>query len=77
MAVGLEINVGKTNLMGVQCEIARASLPIPQKKLEVLTGNHKSRAGTLIKPESNLDYLLHGGAAEQDEECGLVRDASW
>ena len=57
-AVRLMINVGKTKNMGVKCEPG-ASEPIAQRNVEVLTGNHKGRYGTLIETE-NKSLLLIG-----------------
>ena len=51
-AVGLMINVEKTKNMGVKCKKPGAGVPIAQKNVEVLTGNHKVRFGTLIEAES-------------------------
>ena len=50
-AFGLMINVGKTKNMSVKCKEPGASVPIAQKNVEVLTGNHKGRFGTLIEAE--------------------------
>ena len=57
-AVGLIINVGKTKNMGVKCEKPGAILPIVQKNVEVLTGNHKGRFGTLIEAENQSRLLI-------------------
>ena len=57
-AVGLMINVGKTKNMGAKCEKPGASVPIAQKNVEVLTGNHKSRYGTLIETENQSRLLI-------------------
>ena len=79
-AVGLMINVGKTKNMGVKCQKPRASVPIAQINVEVLTGNHKGRFGTLIEAE-NQSRLLIGREVlvgkKKRRECGLVRDISW
>ena len=76
-AVGLMINVGKTKNMGVKCKIPGASLPIAQKNVEVLTGNHKSRYGILIETGNQSRLLIwQDGAGGQEEDCGLVRDTS-
>ena len=52
------INVGKTKNMGVKCEKPGASVPIAQKNVEVLTGNHKGRFGTLIEAENQSRLLI-------------------
>ena len=57
-AVGLMINVGKTKNMGVKCQKSGASVPIAQKNVEVVTGNHKGRFGTLIEAENQSRLLI-------------------
>ena len=57
-AVGLMINVGKTKKMGFKCERPGANVPIAQKNVEVLTGNHKGRFGTLIESENQSRLLI-------------------
>ena len=57
-ANGLMINVGKTKNMGVKCEKPRASVPIAQRNVEVLTGNHKGRFGTLIEAKNQSRLLI-------------------
>ena len=47
-AVGLKINVVKKKNMRVKCEKPGASVPLANKKVEVLTGNRNSRVWTLI-----------------------------
>ena len=59
-AVGLMINVGKTKNMGVECKNPGARVPIAQKNVKVLTGNHKGRFGTLMRSKTNPDYSLAG-----------------
>ena len=71
-AVGLMINVGKTNNMGVKCEKPGASVPIAQKNVEVLTGNHKGRYGTLIETK-NQSRLLIG----REVLVGKKKNAGW
>ena len=71
-AVGLMINVGKTKNMRVKCKKPRASLPIAQKNVEVLTGNHKGRFGTLIEVE-NQSRLLIG----REVLVGKKKNAGW
>ena len=71
-AVGLTINVGKTKNMGVKCEKPGASVPIAQKNVEVLTGNHKGRYGTLIETE-NQSRLLIG----REVLVGKSKNAGW
>ena len=56
--VGLMINVGKTKNMRAKCEKPGASLLIAQKNVEVLTGNHKGRFGTLIEVEKQSQLLI-------------------
>ena len=57
-AFGLMINVGKTKNMSVKCEEPGASVPIAQKNVEVLTGNHKGRFVTLIEAEKQSRLLI-------------------
>ena len=57
-AVGPMINVGKTKNMGDKCEKSGASVPIAQKNVEVLTGNHKGRFGSLIEAENQSRLLI-------------------
>ena len=57
-AVGLKIIFGKTKIMGVKCEKSKTSVPIAQKNVEVLTGNHKGRFGTLIEAENQSRLLI-------------------
>ena len=71
-AVGLMINVWKTKNMGVKCKKPGASVPIAQKNVEVLTGNHKGRYGTLIETE-NQSLLLIG----REVLVGKKRNAGW
>ena len=71
-AVGLMINVGKTKNMGVKCKKPGASVPIAQKNVEVLTGNHKGRFGTLIEAE-NQSRLLIG----REVLVGKKKNAGW
>ena len=52
------INVGKTKNMGVKCEKPGASVPIAQRNVQVLTGNRKSRFGTLIEAEYQTRILI-------------------
>ena len=71
-AVGLMINVGKTKNMGVKCEKPGTRVPIAQKNVEVLTGNHKGRYGTLIETE-NQSRLLIG----REVLVGEKKNAGW
>ena len=71
-AVGLMINVGKTKNMGVKCKKPGASVPIAQKNVEVLTGNHKGRFETLIEAE-NQSRLLIG----REVLVGKKKNAGW
>ena len=71
-AVGLMINSGKTKNMGVRCEKPGASVPIAQKNVEVLTGNHKGHFGTLIEAE-NQSRLLIG----REVLLGKKKNAGW
>ena len=71
-AVGLMINVGKTKNMGVKCEKAGASVPIAQKNVEVHTGKHKGRFGTLIEVK-NQSRLLIG----REVLVGKKKNAGW
>ena len=71
-AVSLLINVGKTKNMGVKCEKPGANVPIAQKNVEVLTGNHKGRYGTLIETE-NQSRLLIG----REVLVGKKKNAGW
>ena len=71
-AVGLMINVGKTKNIGVKCEKSGASVPIAQKNVEVLTGNHKGRYGTLIETK-NKSRLLIG----REVLVGKKKNAGW
>ena len=58
-AVGEMINVGRTEIMGVKCKKKPgASVPIAQKNVDVLTGNHKGRFGTLIEAENQFRLLI-------------------
>ena len=66
------INVGKTKNMGVKCEKSGASVPIAQKNVEVLTGNHKGCFGTLIEAE-NQSRLLIG----REVLVGKKKNAGW
>ena len=59
-AVGLMINVVKTKNMGVKCEKPGDSVPIAQKNVEVLTGDHKGRYGLSLRPKTSPDYSLAG-----------------
>ena len=52
------INVWKTKNMGVKCKKAGAGVRIAQKNLQVLTGNHKGRFGTLIEAENQSRLLI-------------------
>ena len=71
-AVGLMINVEKTKNLGVKCKKPEASVPIAQKNVEVLTGNHKGRFGTLIEAE-NQSRLLIG----REVLVGKKKNAGW
>ena len=71
-AVGLMINVGKTKNMGVKCEKPGASVPIAQQNVELLTGNHRGRYGTLIETE-NQSRLLIG----REVLVGKKKNAGW
>ena len=57
-AVGLMISVGKTKDVGVKCKKPGASVSISQRNVEVLTGNHKGRFGTLIEAENQSRLLI-------------------
>ena len=70
-AVGLMINVGKTKNMGVKCEKPGASVPIAQKNVEDLTGNHKGRYGTLIETK-NQSRLIG-----REVLVGKKKNAGW
>ena len=52
------INGAKTKNMVVKCKKPRASVPNAQKNVEVLTGNHKGRLGTLIETENQSRLLI-------------------
>ena len=56
--VGLMINLWKTKNMGVKNEKTGVGVPIAQKNVEVLTGNHKGRFETLIEAEKQCRLLL-------------------
>ena len=71
-AVGLMINVGKTKNMGVKGKKPGASVHIAQKNVEILTGNHKGRYGTLIETE-NQSRLLIG----REVLVGKKKNAGW
>ena len=71
-AVRLMINVGKTKNMGVKCEKSGARVPIAQKNVDVLTGNHKGRFGTLIEAK-NQSRLLIG----REVLVGQKKKAGW
>ena len=71
-AVSLMINVGKTKNMGVKSERPEANVPIAQKNVEILTGNHKGRFGTLIEAE-NQPRLLIG----REVLVGKKKNAGW
>ena len=71
-AVGLIINVGKTKNMGVKCEKPGTSVPIAQKNVEVLTGNHKGRFGTLIEAENQSRQLIG-----REVLVGKMKNAGW
>ena len=71
-AVGLMINVEKTKNMGVKCKKPGTSVPIAQKNMEVFTGKHKGRFGTLIQAE-NQSRLLIG----RDVLVGKKKNAGW
>ena len=70
--VGLMTNVGKTKNMGIKCEKPGAIVPIAQKNVEVLTGNHKDRFRTLIEAE-NQSRLLIG----REVLVGKKKNAGW
>ena len=71
-AVGLMINVGKTKNMGVKCKKPGSSVPIAQKSVEVLTGNHKGRFGTLIEAENQSRLLI-----DREMLVGEKKNAGW
>ena len=58
--------------MGVKCKKPGASVPIAQKNVEVLKGNHKGRFGTLIEAE-NQSLLLVG----REVLVGKKKNADW
>ena len=62
------INVGKTKNICVKCEKPGASVPIAQKNVEVLTGNHKGRSEA-----ENQSRLLIGS----EVLVGKKKNASW
>ena len=66
------INVGKTKNMGVKCEKPGASVNIAQENVEVLTGYHRGRYGTLIETE-NQSRLLIG----REVLVGKKKNAGW
>ena len=66
------INVGKTKNMGVKSKKPGTSVPIAQKNVEVLSGNHKGRYGTPIETE-NQSRLLIG----REVLVGKKKNAGW